>query len=62
MLLNGGSFESTRYPPADSVRAMTPNPTNASLPHHYGFGLIASPDDTEFVHGGVASLGQREVA
>lgn len=52
MLLNGGTFEGKRYLSEESVRAMTTKQTGDALPNHYGFGLSASPDGTEFGHGG----------
>jgi CubicO group peptidase (beta-lactamase class C family) len=52
MLLNGGTFEGKRYLSKESVRAMTTKQTAATLPNHYGFGTSASPDGTEFGHGG----------
>ena len=52
MLLNGGVFEGRRYLSEKSVRAMTTKQTGDALPNHYGFGLSASPDGSEFGHGG----------
>lgn len=52
MLLNGGVFEGTRLLSEASVRAMTTKQTPSALPNHYGFGCSASPDGSEFGHGG----------
>ena len=52
MLLNGGVFEGKRLLSANAVRAMTTKQTGAEIDARYGFGLSASPDGSEFGHGG----------
>ncbi len=52
MLLNGGVYEGKRYLSSESVRAMTTKQTGEAIISRYGFGMSASPDGTEFGHGG----------